>query len=58
MEDLYRNPGPLQFQGPGADSRPVTLQLEGVNYFSKIAALEKNIDKVLYCAVLTPRVHR
>jgi diphosphate-dependent phosphofructokinase len=30
IEDLYRFPGPTQFQGPGADARPLTLQLNSL----------------------------
>jgi pyrophosphate--fructose-6-phosphate 1-phosphotransferase len=29
-DDLYRFPGPIQFQGPGADSKPLTLQLNSL----------------------------
>jgi pyrophosphate--fructose-6-phosphate 1-phosphotransferase len=29
-EDLYRFPGPTQFHGPGADARPLTLQLNSL----------------------------
>lgn len=29
-DDFYRFPGPIQFHGPGADSRPLTLQLNSL----------------------------
>ncbi len=29
-EDLYRFPGPMQFCGPGADAKPLTLQLNSM----------------------------
>lgn len=30
LEDHYRFPGPIQFQGPGADTIPITLQLNSM----------------------------
>jgi pyrophosphate--fructose-6-phosphate 1-phosphotransferase len=30
LEDHYRFPGPIQFQGPCADSKPITLQLNAL----------------------------
>ena len=29
-EDLYRFPGPIQFDGPAADNQPITLQLNSL----------------------------
>jgi len=30
IEDHYRFPGPIQFHGPGADTKPITLQLNSL----------------------------
>jgi pyrophosphate--fructose-6-phosphate 1-phosphotransferase len=30
MEDHYRFPGPIQFEGPAADTKPITLQLNSL----------------------------
>ncbi|KAM7513951.1 hypothetical protein LguiA_003534 [Lonicera macranthoides] len=32
MDDAYTNPGPIQFDGPGANSRAVTLCVEDQDY--------------------------
>ncbi|KAI3424041.1 PsbP domain-containing protein [Psidium guajava] len=46
MDDLYRNPGPLQFDGPGADAKPVTLCVEDQDYMGRIKMLQEYLDKV------------
>ncbi|KAF9686562.1 hypothetical protein SADUNF_Sadunf02G0002100 [Salix dunnii] len=46
MEDLYRNPGPLQFDGPGADSKAVSLCVEDQDYMGRIKKLQEYLDKV------------
>ncbi|KAG5542694.1 hypothetical protein RHGRI_015723 [Rhododendron griersonianum] len=46
MEDVYRNPGPLQFDGPGADSKVVTLCVEDQDYMGRIKELKEYLDKV------------
>ncbi|KAJ7005556.1 pyrophosphate--fructose 6-phosphate 1-phosphotransferase subunit alpha-like [Populus alba x Populus x berolinensis] len=46
MEDLYRNPGPLQFDGPGADSKAVSLSVEDADYMGRIKKLQEYLDKV------------
>ncbi|XP_022880541.1 pyrophosphate--fructose 6-phosphate 1-phosphotransferase subunit alpha-like [Olea europaea var. sylvestris] len=46
MDDVYRNPGPLQFEGPGADSKPVTLCVEDQDYMGRIKQLKEHLDKV------------
>ena len=38
MEDYYRFPGPIQFHGPGADTKPITLQLNSVRLNSPFVA--------------------
>ena len=47
MDDLYRNPGPLQFDGPGADAKAVTLCVEDQDYMGRIKKLQEYLDKVL-----------
>lgn len=49
MEDIYRNPGPLQFDGPGADAKAVSLCVEDQDYMGRIKQLQEYLDKVLAC---------
>ena len=46
MEDIYRNPGPLQFDGPGADAKAVTLCVEDQDYMGRVKLLREYLDKV------------
>ncbi|KAI4321692.1 hypothetical protein MLD38_035042 [Melastoma candidum] len=46
VQDLYRNPGPLQFEGPGADAKPVTLCVEDQDYMGRIKLLQDYLEKV------------
>jgi pyrophosphate--fructose-6-phosphate 1-phosphotransferase len=46
LDDVYRNPGPLQFDGPGADSKAVTLCVEDQDYMGRIKELQEYLDKV------------
>ncbi|CAK9178271.1 unnamed protein product [Ilex paraguariensis] len=46
MDDVYRNPGPLQFDGIGADAKAVTLCVEDQDYMGRIKALQEYLDKV------------
>ncbi|KAI3730257.1 hypothetical protein L1987_61426 [Smallanthus sonchifolius] len=46
MEDVYRNPGPLQFDGPGAESRTVSLHIQDLDYMGRIKELNAYLDKV------------
>ncbi|GAB2210388.1 hypothetical protein Droror1_Dr00015654 [Drosera rotundifolia] len=46
IEDLYRNPGPLQFHGPGADAKAVSLCVEDQDYMGRIKQLQIYLDKV------------
>lgn len=46
LDDVYRNPGPLQFDGPGADAKPVTLCVEDQDYMGRIKKLQEYLDKV------------
>lgn len=47
MDDVYRNPGPLQFDGPGADAKAVTLCVEDQDYMGRIKELQEYLDKVV-----------
>ncbi|KAL0795098.1 hypothetical protein Bca101_066475 [Brassica carinata] len=46
MEDLYRNPGPLQYDGPGADAKAVSLCVEDQDYMGRIKKLQEYLDQV------------
>ncbi|KAK9112370.1 hypothetical protein Scep_019889 [Stephania cephalantha] len=46
MDDIYRNPGPLQFDGPGADTKAVTLSVEDQDYMGRIKKLQEYLEKV------------
>ncbi|KAL3505528.1 hypothetical protein ACH5RR_035369 [Cinchona calisaya] len=46
IDDVYRNPGPLQFDGPGADAKAVTLCVEDQDYMGRIKQLQEYLDKV------------
>ncbi|XP_004253113.1 pyrophosphate--fructose 6-phosphate 1-phosphotransferase subunit alpha-like [Solanum lycopersicum] len=46
LDDVYRNPGPLQFDGPGADAKAITLCVEDQDYMGRIKKLQEYLDKV------------
>ncbi|XP_008796200.1 pyrophosphate--fructose 6-phosphate 1-phosphotransferase subunit alpha [Phoenix dactylifera] len=46
MDDIYRNLGPLQFDGPGADAKAITLCVEDQDYMGRIKLLQEYLDKV------------
>ncbi|XP_074558332.1 pyrophosphate--fructose 6-phosphate 1-phosphotransferase subunit alpha-like [Curcuma longa] len=46
MDDIYRNPGPLQFDGPGADAKPITLCVEDKDYMGRIKKFQEYLDEV------------
>lgn len=46
VNDAYRNPGPLQFEGPSADSRTITLMVEDHDYMDGITKLHSYLDQV------------
>ncbi|KAK9748454.1 hypothetical protein RND81_02G058600 [Saponaria officinalis] len=46
LEDIYRNPGPLQFDGPGADAKAVSLCVEDQDYMGRIKQLKEYLDNV------------
>lgn len=46
MDDVYRNPGPLQFDGPGTDTKAVSLCVEDQDYMGRIKQLQVYLEKV------------
>ncbi|GJR39306.1 cysteine protease XCP1-like protein [Tanacetum coccineum] len=46
LDDVYRNPGPLQFDGLGADSRVLSLCVEDLDYMGRIKKLNEYLEKV------------
>ncbi|KAJ4967491.1 hypothetical protein NE237_019340 [Protea cynaroides] len=46
LDDVYRNPGPLQFDGPGSDAKAVTLCVEDQDYMGRIKKLREHLEKV------------
>ncbi|MQL69626.1 hypothetical protein Taro_001938 [Colocasia esculenta] len=46
MDDIYRNPGPLQFEGLGSDSKTMTLCAEDQDYMGRIKEFQEYLDKV------------
>ncbi|KAJ6799874.1 pyrophosphate--fructose 6-phosphate 1-phosphotransferase subunit alpha-like isoform X3 [Iris pallida] len=46
MDDMYRNPGPLQFEGPGADIKPFCLGMEDQDYMGRIKKIHDYLDKI------------
>lgn len=45
-DDMYVNPGPIQFHGPTADSPPVTVVRDRGDYLDRLAALQDHLQKV------------
>ncbi|KAJ7551582.1 hypothetical protein O6H91_06G021000 [Diphasiastrum complanatum] len=46
IDDLYRNPGPLQFDGPGASCRTITLSVEDRDYIGRIQKFRAYLETV------------
>lgn len=46
MEDIYRNPGPIQFEGAGADAKAISLCVEDQDYMGRIKLLQEYLNKV------------
>ncbi|XXG75758.1 hypothetical protein AAC387_Pa08g0265 [Persea americana] len=46
IDDLYRNPGPLQFEGTGSESKTISLTVEDQDYMGRIKKLQAYLDKV------------
>ena len=43
---MYENPGPIQYQGPCANSISQTLQVESFDYLQDIEALQLALDDI------------
>ncbi|CAM0912080.1 unnamed protein product [Alopecurus aequalis] len=46
MDDIYKNPGPLQFHGAGAEAKPISLCVEDRDYMGRIKQLQEYLEKV------------
>ncbi|CAN6181862.1 unnamed protein product [Urochloa humidicola] len=46
LDDFYRTPGGIQFEGPGANTKPITLTIEDQDYLSDIEILQDYLDKM------------
>lgn len=46
MDDLYANPGPIQYKGLGADSKTISLCVEDQDYMGRVKELQSYLDKV------------
>ncbi|CAL5090857.1 unnamed protein product [Urochloa decumbens] len=46
LDDFYRTPGGIQFEGPGANTKPITLTIEDQDYLGDIEILQDYLDKV------------
>lgn len=46
MDDLYANPGPIQYKGPGCDRKTISLSLEDQDYIGRLNELQAYLDKV------------
>ncbi|XP_062199834.1 pyrophosphate--fructose 6-phosphate 1-phosphotransferase subunit alpha-like [Phragmites australis] len=46
LDDFYRTPGGIQFEGPGADAKPITLTIEDQDYLGEIEILQDYLEKV------------
>ncbi|KAK1605943.1 hypothetical protein QYE76_029616 [Lolium multiflorum] len=46
MDDIYKNPGPLQFEGAGAEAKPISLCVEDRDYMGRIKQLQEYLEKV------------
>ncbi|KAL6570045.1 hypothetical protein OROMI_014559 [Orobanche minor] len=46
IEDVYKNPVPFQYDGPGADAKLVTLCIEDQDYMGRIKRLQEYLDMV------------
>ncbi|GER54009.1 pyrophosphate--fructose 6-phosphate1-phosphotransferase subunit alpha [Striga asiatica] len=46
LDDFYRTPGGIQFEGPGAGAKPITLTIEEQDYLGDIEILQAYLEKV------------
>ena len=53
MDDVYRNPGPLQFDGPGGDTKAITLCIDDQDYMGRIKLFQEYLDEVNLISTLT-----
>jgi hypothetical protein len=49
LDDYYRTPGGIQFEGPGSDAKPITLTIENQDYMGDIEILKECLSKVDIC---------
>ncbi|GJX75296.1 hypothetical protein Tco_0313891 [Tanacetum coccineum] len=49
MDNDYRNPGTLQFEGPRVDYKDVSLCVEDLDYMGCIKELNDYLDKIFHC---------
>ncbi|GJS57365.1 hypothetical protein Tco_0652149 [Tanacetum coccineum] len=53
LDDIYRNPGPLQFDGPGGDSRVRAMVKPGCSQDVVKAALSAMSSVTTFCPVMS-----
>lgn len=53
LDDLYRNPGPPQFEGAGADDKTFTLSIKDQDYMGRIKKLQDYLDTVGAFSIVT-----
>jgi diphosphate-dependent phosphofructokinase len=46
LDDFYRTPGGIQYEGPGSDAKPITLTIENQDYMGDIEILKDYLSKV------------
>ncbi|KAK8934905.1 Pyrophosphate--fructose 6-phosphate 1-phosphotransferase subunit alpha [Platanthera zijinensis] len=46
MDDLYANPGPIQYKGPGCDKKTISLSVEDQDYMGRLKELYACLNKV------------
>ncbi|KAI3853888.1 hypothetical protein MKX03_018903 [Papaver bracteatum] len=46
MDDVYRNPGPIQFEGTGSEIKPISLCVEDQDYMGRVKELQNYLDTV------------
>ncbi|KAL6838988.1 hypothetical protein ACP4OV_031215 [Aristida adscensionis] len=46
LDDFYRTPGGIQFEGPGIDAKPITLTMEDQDYLGDIKILQDYMEKL------------
>ncbi|XP_073103015.1 pyrophosphate--fructose 6-phosphate 1-phosphotransferase subunit alpha isoform X2 [Elaeis guineensis] len=46
MDDLYSNPGPIQYIGSGSDNKTICLSVEDQDYMGRVTELQAYLEKV------------